>query len=346
MASTSPFSIPEPLRNILARFPLHTYPSTPSPYHAPRITEPTLWIHQPRSHLDTSSKQRHYEPEGKDRQVHESDVLSSDVECLKWQAYIALRKFDRRIAVRWDVSPDGGVDGRLPNLHVPIDPTAKGSEANIKDDGEGELLAAQLIPEWVDRQLGDVGTLEGYLDESARDESRAWVSLLEGNVHAALVCLVYIHCNLNANPELTYHFLLTLKLAFEPHPRSLLTLLTPYQSTTARPIEAVLSIPPAPLTGWSTLFRPYGTHLDLSSIELKYKEAIAALSDRLATDRWLLGSSAPTALDALAFAYLHTILDSNNDTLRFEVSRRVNLVAWEQRVSRDVKAAFKLHNRP
>ena len=53
----------------------------------------------------------------------------------------------------------------------------------------------------------------------------------------------------------------------------------------------------------------------------------------------------PTALDALAFAYLHTILDSKSETLRFEVSRRVNLVAWEQRVSTDVKAAFKLYTR-
>jgi hypothetical protein len=52
---------------------------------------------------------------------------------------------------------------------------------------------------------------------------------------------------------------------------------------------------------------------------------------------------APTALDALAFAYLHIILGSKNDTLRFEVARRVNLVAWEQRVSRNVETAFELY---
>jgi len=34
--------------------------------------------------------------------------------------------------------------------------------------------------------------LEGYKDEAARDENRAWVSLLEGVVHAALVCAVYL----------------------------------------------------------------------------------------------------------------------------------------------------------
>ena len=57
-----------------------------------------------------------------------------------------------------------------------------------EDDGEGELLPAQLIPEWVDGQVGALDELEGYADEAARDESRAWVALLEGNVHAALVC--------------------------------------------------------------------------------------------------------------------------------------------------------------
>jgi len=237
------------------------------------------------------------------------------VECLKWQAYLALRYLRTPTAVRWDVSPDGAVDGRLPNLHVPLDPNSKGIEAGIKDDGEGRLLAAHLIPEWVDSKVGDLGLLEGYVDEAARDESRAWVSLLEGNVHAAL-------------------------LALQPQPYSILSLLTPYQAT-SRPIESVLTPPPAPLTGWSSLIRPFGAHLDLTSIELKYKDAIAALSDRLGTDRWFLGSSSPTALDALAFAYLHSILNSKEDALRFEVSRRVNLVGWEQRVSRDVKAAFK-----
>lgn len=67
-------------------------------------------------------------------------------------------------------------------------------------------------------------------------------------------------------------------------------MLTPYQSS-SQPIETIITPPPAPLTGWTSLIKPYGAHLDLSSIELKYKEAIAALSDRLGTDRWFLGST-------------------------------------------------------
>ena len=187
MAST--FSLPDPLRKLFSRFPLHTYPPISSPYHTPRVASPTLWIHPPRTHL-APSLERERERDG--------DVLSSDVECLKWQAYLALRLGHlnpKSIAVRWDVAPDGGIDGRLPNLHVPLalDPTLSGLEAElrVKDDGEGALLAAHLIPEWVDGRLGAEGVqgeLEGYVDEAARDESRAWVALLEGNVHAALVC--------------------------------------------------------------------------------------------------------------------------------------------------------------
>ena len=49
----------------------------------------------------------------------------------------------------------------------------------------------------------------------------------------------------------------------------------------------------------------------------------------------------PTALDALVFAYLHCILHSKEHALRFEVTRRVNLVAWERRVQSQVRGAFR-----
>jgi metaxin len=62
--------------------------------------------------------------------------------------------------------------GRLPNLHLT----------------SGQLLPAQLIPTWADETLNEhERPLEGYKDQAALDESRAWVSLLEGDVHAALV---------------------------------------------------------------------------------------------------------------------------------------------------------------
>lgn len=47
----------------------------------------------------------------------------------------------------------------------------------------------------------------------------------------------------------------------------------------------------------------------------------------------------PTALDALAFAYLYTLL-SGPDDLRLEVSRRTNLCNWERRVREIVQASF------
>ncbi|PSS31046.1 hypothetical protein PHLCEN_2v2378 [Hermanssonia centrifuga] len=162
---SSIFTLPQPVRNFFSLFPITTYPPVHSPHTAHRIEKPTLWIHPPRSSVLSDGL--------------DTDLLSSDVECLKWQAYLALRGIND-VAVRWDVSPDGAVDDLLPNLHVPLE---KG------DDGGGELLPAHLIPEWVEKRVGELGSLEGYDNEEARDESRAWVTLLEGNIHAALASL-------------------------------------------------------------------------------------------------------------------------------------------------------------
>ncbi|KAI8982850.1 hypothetical protein BD414DRAFT_491338 [Trametes punicea] len=296
MASPLALSLPAPLRHFFSLFPLYTHPPIESPDKARPVTSPTLWIHPPWS--------------------PDADVLSSDVECLKWQAYLALRGLSD-VVLRWDISVDGALDNRLPNLHVPLK-TLPGASLEVKqqDDGEGELLPAHLIPEWVDGQVGALDELEGYVDQAARDESRAWVALLEGNVHAALV----LH---------------------QPSSTSFLNLLSPYQSK-LRPLEAVVTHPPAPLFGISSLLPSYGTHVDVDTIEHQYKEAISSLSERLGTDRWFLGSSSPTALDALVFAYLHCILHSKEHTLRFEVTRRVNLVAWERRVQSQVRDAFRV----
>jgi metaxin len=282
---SSTFTIPAPLRTFYSYFPLHTYPPNLPPTWRP-ITKPTLWILPPRN-LDSDS------------------LLSNDVECLKWQAFLALRGFSD-IAVRWDVSPDGAIDGRLPNLHVP----------GVKESGE--LLAAHMIPGWVEKEKisPQWDVFEGYIDEAARDESHAWVALLGGKVHAALVLS-------------------------QPQPSFLSSLLTPSASTHSDSLSSLLTPPPPPLSGISSLFPPYGTHISTASIESQYKEAIASLSERLGTDKWFLGSKTPTALDALAFAYLHTILHAKHTNhIRFEVNRRVNLVAWERRVRVQVAAAF------
>jgi len=284
-------SIPAQLRSFYALWPLHTWPPI-HPSHNPKsLTHPTLWIHPPRDSVL---------------------LLSADVECLKWQAYLALRGLER-VSVRWDVSPDGGVDGRLPCLHV----TRSG------EDGE-ELLAAHMIAEWVDKTLGielGAGKFDGYRDEVARDESHAWVALLEGKVHAAL-------------------------LLSQPQP-SLLSTLLALSDPSPTPNLTTLLTPPAPsLSGISSLFPPYGTRISPSTIDLQFKDAIASLSERLGTDRWFLASESPTALDALSFAYLHTILHTPDpNPIRIEVTRRVNLVAWERRVRAQVAGSFVAGNR-
>ena len=146
------FQVPSLFVKFYSYFPLVSYP----PILSKKSTnsEPTLWILPPR----------------------QDNFLSADVECLKWQAYLALRGLTK-IKVRWDIAPEGSLSGSLPNLHIPSD----------KD----ELLGARAIPAWVDAKLGVnslADPLEGYIDKSAMIESRAWVSLLEGIVHATLVC--------------------------------------------------------------------------------------------------------------------------------------------------------------
>lgn len=249
-------SLPAPLRQFFALFPLHTHPAVSSPYTAEKITAPTLWVLPPRD--------------------PEADLLSSDVECLKWQAYLALRGLTD-IGVRWDVSEDGSLESRLPNLHVP---------QKENDDGGGQLLAPHLIPEWVDTRVGGgPGELEGYISEAARDESRAWVALMEGKVHAALVIMSRL-----LRTSIGSLVRPCLQILSQPHYPSFLSFLAPFPSK-PRPIEASLNPPPAPLTGLSALLPPFGAHFDRLAIELQYKDAIAALSERLGTDRWFLGSS-------------------------------------------------------
>ena len=159
MATAHPLlTVPPPLAKFFSYFPLKTYP--PSKLAKVPIFDPLLWVHPPFPSVP-----------GKE------SVLSADVECLKWQAHIALRGL-RNVSVRWDVSQDGALNGRLPNLQTPSERTT---------NPDGELLAAQDIPTWIDEKLGALDDLEGYKNVESRDESHAWIALLEGDVHAALV---------------------------------------------------------------------------------------------------------------------------------------------------------------
>jgi metaxin len=157
-AQRSLLSVPLPLAKLFSYFPLKTYPPL-KPAKLP-IVNPLLWIHPPPSSAP-----------GKE------SVLSADIECLKWQAHIALRGL-HDVSIRWDVSQEGALDGRLPNLQIP------------SDNPDGELLAAQDIPTWIDGKVGALDDMEGYKDVESRDESHAWIALLEGDVHAALVSLL------------------------------------------------------------------------------------------------------------------------------------------------------------
>ncbi len=332
MASSLSLSLPRPLRQFFGLFPLYTNPAITSFDQAHRVTSPTLWIHVPWS--------------------PDADVLSSDVECLKWQAYLALRGLSD-ISVRWDVSVDGALDARLPNLHVPLK-TLSGASDEVKasDDGEGELLPAHLIPEWVDGQVSALEELEGYADEATRDESRAWVALLEGNVHAALVRSLDLPaprvCRL-------------IDFGLDPHPTPVdivpqSAVALPEQAASVRGCPDTSPCPAvrhqlAPASLWGTCERRCHRAAVQGSYRVSFRTAghrqmvpwlvVSPMLSPLGHGRSQLLCSSPTALDALVFAYLHCILHSKDHTLRFEVTRRVNLVAWERRVQTQVRSSFR-----
>lgn len=168
MTLTMTFNVPSSIVAFNSHFPLKTNPYI-LPIDKTRIKAPTLWIRPPRP----------------------TSALSEDVECLKWQAYLALRGL-KGIKIRWDIAPEGALSGSLPNLHVPHSDRLNGRVNSVKpeDHEDGDLLTAYSIPAWADRKLGVDSTAdphEGYKDQEARLESRAWVSLLEDIVHAALV---------------------------------------------------------------------------------------------------------------------------------------------------------------
>ena len=85
------------------------------------------------------------------------------------------------------------MNGQLPNLQIPFSGDAKEAKSlkgQVVVEDKGKVIGARTIPTWVDEQLGVSSAdeeFEGYRDIMARDESRAWIALLEGAVHAALV---------------------------------------------------------------------------------------------------------------------------------------------------------------
>lgn len=310
--------MPRILQDFYALFPLHTYSQTPSlsssrfPLGEHQVghqkSTPTLFVHAP---VDPSSS-----------------LLSSDVECVKWQAYLALRGVRGGIKIRWDLATEGALEGKLPNLYLSpgSDLVEKEKRGGLgKATLKGELLESRRIPSWVDGEVGrsigpedDDPILEGYKDEESRDESRAWVTLLESDVHAAMKAIV-------PPPSLVSH------LTSFPPPH------VPEQPILSRTI-----------TGLSSMITPFGSVVIIEPILERYREAMEALSSRLKTDKWFLGSRydfrthqstesnsttrSPTALDAVAFAYIHAALKSPYPEIREEANKWVNLVAWEQKV--------------
>jgi hypothetical protein len=55
-------------------------------------------------------------------------------------------------------------------------------------------------------------------------------------------------------------------------------------------VASLLHPPPAPLSGTNNLLPPTGVNIPVPSVNLRFREAVNALSERLASDKWFLGS--------------------------------------------------------
>lgn len=239
--------MPRFIQRFYSLFPLYTYEGDSqfiSPPFYQHNTRPTLFIVPP------SDPTR--------------SLLSSDIECVKWQAYLTLRGFN--VNLRWDLAAEGALDGKLPNLYIVPSTTVLENQRNGDFQTcrlRGELLESKRIPSWVSSDvaipLGDP-ILEGYKDEEARNESRAWISLLEGDIHSALKA---------ATPSPTGFSCLT---SFPP------------------PLVSEKPAPSRVISGISSIITPFGRMVLTQTILERYQEAIEALSIRLGSDKWFLGS--------------------------------------------------------
>ncbi|CAE6441663.1 hypothetical protein ACGC1H_004264 [Rhizoctonia solani] len=324
--ASSALPIPAPIKKFFSLFPLYRYPANlPPPTPLTRAQGAVLLIGPP-AYAKYASDDFELLPG--------LSHLSADPDSLRWQAYLALRNVDN-VHVSWKVGPESGipklvlpagskkpreVDIDSLNASLGNDDTGSSEKADIneKDSDQVEVEAIRevidpaRIPAWVDAvQDRNVDRLEGFIDVAARDESRAWIALLDGVVRSAL-------------------------LLATPPPPFLESLLRP------RPVnitlQSTLSPPPAPLVGLSTpLPLPQSpARVSTRSLKIEFREAMHALDGRLGEDEWFLGSSEPTGLDALLFAYLHCLLDTN-DEIRREVTQRPNLANWHNHVKRLVE---------
>ncbi|KAF8682595.1 Glutathione S-transferase, C-terminal domain [Rhizoctonia solani] len=320
--------IPAPIKKFFSLFPLYRYPANlPPPTPLTNARGAVLLIAPPAYAKYASDSDLFDLPPGVSH-------LSADPESLRWQAYIALHKVNN-VHISWAVGLESGVPklvlpaGSRKPLGVDIDSLneslgEESSEANeradinektqetVEAEAVREVIDPGRIPAWVDEVQGrGIDALEGFIDAATRDESRAWVALLEGVVRSAL-------------------------LLATPPPPFLESLLRP--KPTGVTIQSTLSPPPPPLVGLSTPLPLPQTlpRVSSKSLKIEFKEAMHALDGRLGSDEWFLGSREPTGVDALLFAYLHCLLDTN-DEIRREVTQRPNLASWHHRVKRLVE---------
>lgn len=204
-AMTSLIPIPAPVKKFFSLFPIYRYPENLPPPTPLTTTQGAVLLIAPPDYAQHASDPLNLPPG--------ASHLSTDPESLRWQAYIALRRVPD-VHVSWAV----GLESGLPKLVLPagmrrplgvdmdslneslgddeLDEDDK-TDINEKDGVQvgiqsvREVIDPAGIPVWADSIQGrSVDPLEGFINAEARNESRAWVALLEGVVRSVLVSVL------------------------------------------------------------------------------------------------------------------------------------------------------------
>ena len=171
--------------------------------------------------------------------------------------------------MRWDLPPCAGIDGHLPNL----------ARAYSESAADCELLDSKRIPGWIDAQVS-VDGLDGFDDEETKLESDAWISLLEGTVHSAVVRKTR---HVSQSPWLLHRFGTT------PEVLAQKTHLPPSFLPSIHSLSVIFAQPPAPSSGLSSILSPSRIQVDVSGVFAECWDAAKAL-ERPWEDRWFLRS--------------------------------------------------------
>ncbi|CAO1613301.1 unnamed protein product [Sympodiomycopsis kandeliae] len=338
--TTAPPPQQPPRRTLWSLFPLYTYPSTPTRPTSTTSSQPTLYVPLGRCTPSTSTSTS-------------TTWCSSNVRSLQYQIELLFRGVTDFNTIQlserdwW-----GNSDYATPLLSIP--------KRNLLITTHDELqtyLSTMHAFEWEDTSREKRQPFDPYTTEEKWHEAKLWMTLLERDLFAAVELCALISRQASRNDtsrrplfsHLLERYISSQRINCQAQEIA-------QASTTTSSSQWTSSLPslfnfsfgflnsttPATTTTSSDTrtnydqvgekYIPFPSSLDSDGILSQGVECINDLSHRLeSSESWFLDATAPTRLDALLFALLHSILADDN-VLRTAVLKHDNLVQWTRRV--------------